>query len=295
VSKIQEALKKLQGQGGESTDTQSLFRSRIRTPEAVIPIARRKKVDFEGEKLHLDQQELIRGGLLAPLDRAIPVAEEFRRIKRPIIDNAVRRIEGQDEHMNLVMVASPLPGAGKTFCSLNLAASISLERDLNVLLVDADVAKPHLSTAFGLRDSPGLLDILADETRSVEEVLIRTDLNDIQVLPAGVEHTQSTELLASDRMELVMQELARRYSDRVIILDSPPLLISSEAPALARQTGQILMIVESGKTTHEQIQGALEVLDRDKAINLILNKSTYSQTGGYYGGYYGYSGFSTKN
>ena len=156
------------------------------------------------------------------------------------------------------------------------------------MLVDADVAKPHISDAFGLADSPGLIDILEDETISIEEVLVRTDLNDIQVLPAGRKHSQSTELLASERMEEVMHELATRYEDRLIILDSPPLMITSEAQALAAQVGQILLVVESGVTTEREIQEALELLDRDKAINMILNKSLYSQTGGYYGGGYGY-------
>ena len=234
---------------------------------------------------------MIRRGLLAPIDQAIPVADEFRRIKRPLIDNAIKNKAKSEDHMNLIMVASPLAGAGKTFCSVNLAASISLERELNVLLVDADVAKPHISTAFGLADRPGLLDLLEDETMTIDQVLVRTDLNDIQVLPAGRKHSQSTELLASERMEEVMHELATRYSDRIIVLDSPPLLITSEAQALASQVGQIALVVESGMTTNAQIQEALEQLDQDKAINLILNKSLYSQTGGYYGGTYGSYGF----
>ena len=292
MSKIQEALKKLQKNGLGPANGKPSSGGGRRLPETVIPIARRKKVEIAGAKFHLDEQELIRGGLLAPLDQAIPVGDEFRRIKRPLIENALQKGIAQDEYMNLILVTSPMPGAGKTFCSMNLAASISLERDLNVLLVDADVAKPHISTAFELRDRPGLLDILADETLSIEDILVRTDLNDIQVLPAGTEHSQSTELLASERMEHVMHELARRYDDRIIIMDSPPLLITSEAQALSKQAGQIALVVESGRTTNQEIQETLEILDRDKAINLILNKSVYSQKGGYYGGYYGYSDFS---
>ncbi len=292
MGKIDDALRKLQKQGagprkngnGNSKPTNR------RLPETVIPIARKKKVAIDGVKHHLDEERLIRKGLLAPLDHAIPVADEFRRIKRPLIENAIRNEPGLEtaDHMNLIMVASALPGAGKTFCSVNLAASISLERELNVLLVDADVAKPHISKAFGLADRPGLIDILEDETIPIDEVLVRTDLNDMQVLPAGREHSQSTELLASERMEAVMHELATRYQDRLIILDSPPLMITSEAQALAMQVGQIVLVVESGKTTDREIQEALELLDRDKAINMILNKSLYSQTGGYYGGGYGY-------
>lgn len=296
MSKIHDALRKLQKEGlgpAKSPRSRTALKDR-RVPDTVIPIARKKKVEIHGEKYHLEEQELIRRGLLAPLDQAIPVADEFRRIKRPLIDNALKQAGQNTDHMNLIMVASPLPGAGKTFCSVNLAASISLERELNVLLVDADVAKPHISTAFGLSDRPGLIDILEDETKSIDKVLVRTDLNDIQVLPAGRKHSQSTELLASERMEEIMHELATRYNDRLIVMDSPPMMITSEAQAVARQAGQIALVVESGKTTNQEIQEALELLDQEKAINMILNKSLYTQAGGYYGGGYGYYGFNEE-
>ena len=124
--------------------------------------------------------------------------------------------------MNVILVASAMSGAGKTFCSVNLAASISLERELNVLIIDADVAKPHISAAFGLDERPGLIDLLENEDSKIEDFLVRTDLNDIQVLPAGRRHTQSTELLASERMGALISELATRYADRIIVMDSPP-------------------------------------------------------------------------
>jgi receptor protein-tyrosine kinase len=246
------------------------------------------------ERHHLDEKELIARGLLAPLDHALPISDEFRRIKRPLLDNVVKNVANASDHMNVIMVASGLPGAGKTFCAVNLAASISLERELNVLLIDADVAKPHISSAFGLAERDGLIDILEDESRSIEEVLVRTDLNDIQVLPAGRKHTQSTELLASNRMEGLVADLAMRYSDRIIILDSPPLLMTSEAQALAQQVGQIALVVESGKTGHEDLAATVETLDDSKPINVILNKSMYTQPGGYYGGGYGYYGFNEQ-
>lgn len=293
MSKIQEALRRLQKQGnGKSPKAEGSAKlSNRRLPETVIPIASKKKVVIDGDKHEVDEKELIRGGLLAPLDHAMPVADEFRRIKRPLIDNALKSVYDGDDHMNLIILASPLPGAGKTFCSVNLAASISLERELNVLLVDGDVAKPHISCAFGLEDRRGLIDVLVDETIPIEDVLVRTDLNDIQVLPAGRKHTQSTELLASERMGEVMHELATRYPDRLIVMDSPPLLATSEAQAAAREAGQIVLIVESGATTQRQIEEAMDLLDQDKAINVILNKSIYSQSGGNYAGTYGSYGF----
>lgn len=289
MSKIQQALQRLQREGklrGAASPGP--------LPETVIPIARKKTVAFEGVKHHVDEQQLVDGGLLAPLGQAIPVAGEFRRIKRPLLDNAARDLSSNhDEHMNVIMVASAMPGAGKTFCSVNLAASISLERELNVLLIDADVAKPHISTALGLGDRRGLLDLLVDDSLSVEDVIVRTDLNDLQVLPAGSKNSQSTELLASDKMAEVLHEVATRYHDRIIVMDSPPLLLTSEAPAVARQAGQIALVIESGKTTARAIEDALEHLDNGKAVNVILNKSLYSQSGGYYGSdkYVEYGGY----
>ena len=293
MSKIQDALSKLQALDRQArSDAEKSIKTTRRTlPESVIPIARKKQMTVGGEKYHLDEEQLTHGGLLAPLDQAIPIADEFRRIKRPLLENVIKSRDEEDGPINIIMVTSSLPGAGKTFCAVNLAASISLERELNVLLVDADVAKPHISKAFGLSDHLGLIDILEDETRSISEVLVRTDLNDIQVLPAGRKHAQSTELLASDRMADVVQELATRYPDRIIIMDSPPLLLASEAQALANQVGQIAIVIESGKTLHQEVREMLETLDQSKPINVILNKSIYTQPGGYYGGGYGYYGF----
>lgn len=288
MSKIQDALKRLREQGAES-GAKSLASGRVSKrplPDTVIPIASKKKVEVVGEKFALDEEALIRRGLLAPIEHALPVADEFRRIKRPLIDNALKSRDAE-AHMNLIVVAGPVPGVGKTFCSMNLAASISLEREVSVMLVDADVAKPHISTACGLADRPGLIDVLVDDSMSLEEVIVRTDLNDVQIIPAGQRHAQSTELLASDRMTEVMFEVASRYQDRIIIMDSPPLLITSEAQAVARQAGQVALVVECGETSNQQIHDALEVLDRDKAINVIFNKSVHSRAGGYYGGDYG--------
>jgi receptor protein-tyrosine kinase len=290
MSKIQEALNKLQVSERRNGNRDSSVKHRP-LPKTVIPTAK-KKHEFPGiEKHHLDERELIAGGLLAPLDRALPISDEFRRIKRPLLDNFVKHRGDASDHMNVILVSSSMPGAGKTFCSVNLAASISLERELNVLLVDADVAKRHISTAFGLGKCDGLIDVLEDESRLIEDVLVRTDLNDIQVLPSGRMHAQATELLASNRMEKLIDELATRYSDRIIIVDSPPLLITSEAQALAQQVGQIALVIESGKTGHEELVQTLETLDERKPINAILNKSIYTQPGGYYGGGYGYYGF----
>ena len=272
------------------TSTQPSTRQRV-VEIGPVPIVRKKKVTIEGPKHEINQEQLIRAGLMAPLDHAGPISDEFRRIKRPLIANATKHTGDVSDHMNVIMITSAMPNAGKTFCSMNLALSMSLERELNVLLVDADVAKRHISRELGLAEAPGLIDLLLDESLGIEEPLIRTDMNDIQVLPAGRWHPQATELLASDRMSAIIAELATRYADRIILLDSPPLLITSEAQALASQVGQVALVVEAGETSHQALMQTLEVLDHEKAINFILNKSRHSSQFGYYGGDYGYYGY----
>jgi receptor protein-tyrosine kinase len=281
---IENALKKLQGSQGHAPS---------RVGSSVIPVARMKKTVIEGPKHHVSQADLIRGGLLATLDQAVSVADEFRRIKRPLIGSLLNAAPPGAAFQNVIMITSTLPNAGKTFCAVNLAVSISLERDLSVLLVDADVAKPHITRAFGLEDRPGLIELLVDESADVNDLLVQTDLNDVQVLPAGRTHPQATELLASDRMSRVVQDIASRYSDRAIILDSPPLLITSEAQAIASQVGQVVLVVEAGRTTHQELRSTIELLDETKAISVILNKSrswNWSR-GGDYSGEYGHYGY----
>ena len=282
MTKIEDALRKLQRRPAQSPTESSLG-----VPRSAIPLAQKKKITIDRAKHHVSQEALIHGGLLAPHNQATSVADEFRRIKRPLIANAAK--SSAEVATNVIMIASAMPGAGKTFCAVNLAVSISLERELNVLLVDADVAKPHISRAFGLSDVPGLIDLLVDERRDLADVLVRTDLNDIQVLPAGASHPQASELLASDRMSFIVRELASRYRDRIILLDSPPLMITSEAQALAGQVGQIALVVEAGQTSQQMLTQTIETLDSTKAINLILNKTRDAGIGGYYAGY-GYHG-----
>jgi len=293
LSKIQEALKKLQkgSPPRANPDVAASIDRSFRNKQSAIPVARRKKITIDGEKHHVNQEDLIRGGLLAAPDLGISVADEFRRIKRPILDNALRKGPEAADQKNVILITSPLPHAGKTFCSVNLAVSISLERELHVLLVDADVVKPHISREFGLAKRLGLIDLLVEDSQEISDCLVRTDINDIQILPAGTKHARSTELLASERMSAIITELSSRYSDRIILLDSPPLLATSEAQALADQVGQIALVVESGETTHQALMETIGLLNPEKATNIILNKSRHSMQSGYYGGGYGYYGY----
>ena len=234
----------------------------------------------------LDQDALVREGVTVFGKAGGRVADEFRRLKRPLLSGIFNAAEGGDlQRRNLILVSSALSGEGKTFTALNLAMSIALERDRTVVLVDADVAKPHISRLLGIEERPGLLDLLKDEMLEVSEVLLQTDMGSLKIIPAGQRDQYATELLASQRMVTIATELADRYPDRVILFDSPPLLQTSEAQVLAGLMGQILLVVHAGQTPQKAVGAALELLGETPA-RLILNKSRMSRHGDYYHGYY---------
>ncbi len=220
-------------------------------------------------------------------------AEEMRMIKRPILQNAFGKKHKPSEYSNLLMVTSAIAGEGKTFTSLNLALSIAAEMDRTVLIVDADLAKPGMSRLLKVSDKPGLTNYLRDEQKDIGKLLLRTDIPKLTVLPAGPRHAHSTELLASNHMKQLFHELATRYSDRIVLFDSPPLLVTSEACVLASLIGQIALVVESGKTPQHLVKDALAQLSSTDNVSLILNKCKKgflsTQMGSYGYGYgYGY-------
>lgn len=258
---------------------------------ALVPPEKQPDQPQAGRGWHINlDYELLRSlGVLPPENLTNHVADEFRRIKRPLLANAFGKGVAEVEHGNLIMLASALSGEGKTFTALNLAMSIARERERTVLLIDADVAKPHISRMLELESRPGLLDLVLDEDLDLGDVLVNTDVPGLRILPAGQQHRHATELLASDKMETLVSEIANRYPDRVVIFDSPPLLLTAEAQVLSGLVGQVVMVVAAGATKQSVVQAALELLDPSKIINLVLNKSSSGAAGGdYYGsGNYG--------
>jgi receptor protein-tyrosine kinase len=232
------------------------------------------------------------GGFVTPDAERTEIAEEFRLIKRPLLINAFGQGADATPRGNMIMVTSSMAGEGKTFCTINLALSIAMEMDRTVLLVDADVAKPKLLQYLGVRAEKGLLDVLRDDSVGLPDVLLKTNIEKLTILPPGKSYKHATELLASDAMNSLIEDLASRYSDRIVIFDSPPLLATSEASVLASHMGQIVMVVEADKTPQAAVREALgQIEDSGAAISLLLNKTTGSKGGGYYG--YGYGKYGT--
>ena len=221
--------------------------------------------------------------MIVPEGKRTPVAENFRRVKRQILANVSGAALGTPA--NLVLVTSSRAGEGKTYCATNLAISIAMERDHKVLLVDADVAKPSIPRVLGIRPEAGLMDWLVNSKVRVSDVMRKTDIEKLTILQAGTAHQHATELLASEKMRLFLREAAGRYADRIIIFDSPPLLAASEASVLASQMGQIVMVVESGKTPMSVLKAALGRIESRNAVSLLLNKGASSGVRDYYGDY----------
>ena len=299
MSKIQDALRKIQGTGSvaQSGEATGLSQSADDSPTSSVPIGKiQPELDdtgiiiqpSDGGLVVVDRDGLRDAGYLAPQEQERHLADQYRQLKRPLIGNVMGPNAMQEVDSNLVMVTSALPGDGKTFNCINLALSIATEKDVSVLLVDADVAKPHVSELFGILDRPGLINVLNGES-SVESTTLRTDIPGLSLLPAGSHDVHATELLASKRMNKLVHRLSTSDQNRIVIFDSPPLLVTSEASALAASMGQIVMIVRSGKTPQRAVVDALTRLDENKAINLVLNDSDSAAAHGQYGGYgYGY-------
>jgi protein-tyrosine kinase len=214
-------------------------------------------------------------------------ADHYRRIKRPLIEKALSGDAAGGEP-RIMMVASAVPGDGKTFTSVNLAFSMARERDISVLLIDSDVAKHHITEIFGLRERKGLLDALIDPSLDPETLVVPTSLRGFSILPAGSRVEGTTELISSSRMRQIVTSLCARSPRRILLLDSPPLLVTNEGQSLVKLAGQVVLVVRAGETPRHAVQAAIGMFDEKQAGGVILNQVTAGLTGGYYGyGAYG--------
>jgi receptor protein-tyrosine kinase len=254
--------------------------------------------DKSAQRVEIDLESLQPRGLISPRNPATRVAEEFRLIKRPLLQRALLSgVTGRAAakgtaitRPNVILVTSSRPREGKTFVAANLAISMAIERDVHVLLIDADVVNPMVFKTLGIEEQPGLTEVLQDPARDVGSVILRTNVEKLSVMSAGSPHVMATELLASDRMTKLVNELATRYPDRVIIFDSPPLLATSEPSVLAHRAGQIVFVVEAERTGEMAVRSALDLIDDCENVFCVLNKtsSLFSQQrfGTYYSKYY---------
>jgi len=293
---VEKALRKMQS--GRSAEAAIPARSE---PQVIGTVVKRTEVepvptaDFAPSPasasriVHIDRDKLRSAALLPPEEQEHELADEYRAIKRPLIRYAFDPTQEPGRARQLIMTASALPGDGKTFTCINLALSLSLERDHSVLLVDADIPKPHVSRVFGVDQEPGLLDVLMDPSRSVESVILPTDMPRLSILPVGQKSDTATEWLASARMKEVVMRLAALYPRGLVLFDSPPVLLTSESRVLATLVGQVVLVVKAGETPQQAVKDTVELLKDHGRVALVLNQAQLSGVMGYYYGYrYGY-------
>jgi protein-tyrosine kinase len=240
--------------------------------------------------VELDLAMMSAEGIVTPTASRSQIADQYRVIKRPLIRNATGKGVASVRHGNLIMVTSALQGEGKSFTAINLAMSMAMELDHTVMLVDADVARPSLPRMLGFPDGPGLLDML-ETSASMSSVLLRTNIDKLTILPSGKPHHRATELLASDAMRELLDDIATRYADRIVIFDSPPLLLTTEARVLAQHMGQVVMVVHANKTLQSDVEHALSTIEMCPVRLMLLNQARGNAVSGYGYGYgYGYGG-----
>lgn len=265
------------------------------TPEATVapaPFPRpaaadEQPVQFGGTPHLIGREHLRTRGIIVPEAGATALLEEFRIIKRQVLASAQA---AGDAAARRVLVCSPLPGDGKTFCATNLAIAMAGERDGEVVLVDADFAKPSILSTLGLPRGPGLMDALADPSLKVEDLVMATDIPGFFVLPAGNATSADSEWLASARTAEVLDRLTRGAPKRMLVFDSPPALAASPAADLARHVGQAVLVARADRTGRSALEDAVQLLGGCPDIKLLLNATQFSPSGRRFGTYYGYEG-----
>lgn len=245
---------------------------------------RRNPVAFNGPRQAIDRDVLRDGGLIVPEDPVTGLLEEFRIVKRELLADARASDSGEGRR---ILVCSPHQGEGKTYCATNLAIALAAERDLEVLLVDADVVRPSVTQRLGIEGEQGLMDALADARILPEKLVIATDIPGLYVLPAGTANTLDAEYLASARTAEVLDRLTRDAPDRILIFDTPPALAASPAAELAAHVGQALLVVRAEETSRAALDDARQLLSACADIKLLLNAARYSPTGRRFGNYGG--------
>lgn len=247
------------------------------TPEARVASAQ--------SRVEIDLARLSASGYITPHAPRSRLAEEFRVIKRPLLMNARGKSAAPVANANRIMITSALAGEGKTYVAVNLAMSLASEFDTSVLLVDADATRPAVLSRLDLPPAKGLLDLLVDPGLSPESVVLATNVERLSILPAGSQQTHATELLASDGMSRLVQQLASGDPGRIVLFDTPPLLAATESRVLAAHMGQVVMVIAADETPQDSVTDALASVENCPVVVTLLNKTSPSGVGNYYGSY----------
>ncbi|MCP4432972.1 MAG: polysaccharide biosynthesis tyrosine autokinase [Gammaproteobacteria bacterium] len=265
-------------------DFSNLFDDNTVYPESDV-ISINPVKSFSGQ-LEIDLDMLAGKGYVTPKTINTLLGNTFRMIKRPLLNNIAGKGATVVDNANIIMLTSSLDGEGKSFSAINLAISMAMEKDIHVLLIDADVNKPSHHEIFNYQSEFGLTDLLQGRVKDMSRVLHRTNIPSLTLMTAGSKTSHATELLASEAMEKFVREISSFYRDRIIIFDSPPLLLPTEASVLASHMGQVVFVIEAEKTLRHDIKKGLSMLS-NRIVLLLLNQGREkTQVGNY--GYYKY-------
>ena len=225
--------------------------------------------------INIDKNHLVSEGYLSSESNKSDFNEQFRHIKRTIINNAFGTAAENkvNDNANLVMISSANKGEGKTFVAINLALISALEKDKTVLLIDSNVINPQINEVLDFECDKGLIEYLLGEVDNLSEVIYNTNIPNFKIIPAGKPHFLTNELLASERMKTLTMELSTRYSDRLVIFDSPEINNITETPVLAGLMGQGLIVAECRKTTMSSLKKAKESLPEKMVVGVVFNKT----------------------
>ncbi|MEA3018475.1 MAG: protein-tyrosine kinase [Sphingomonadales bacterium] len=261
----------------------------VAAPEQPLPLRRppaaAPRRAISGRSAAIDRVRLRQAGFILPEVGSSTLAEELRLVKRQLLRGVAGRTGIGADKRRTVLVCSAQPGEGKTFCALNLALSLAAESDVEVLLVDCDVAKPEALALLGIESGPGLIDALADPALDPESCVIRTDVDGLSVLPAGRQANNVPELLASARTGEILAGLAAADPRRIVLIDSPPVLMASPAGILAGHVGQVLVVVRADSTTESDLKEAVGLLSACDHVGLVLNGAGFAASGRRFGQY----------
>jgi len=283
LEKAFEKSKTIENQKSEITELEKIQdNNNLSITEAIEP-KKTMQEDYQNI-VKFDWEFLRANGFIMVDDSHSRIAEEYRSIKRPLVTNAIGSRKNDIKNSNLILITSSVPGEGKTFTSINLAFSIAAEMDKKVLLIDADVAKPSIAKVLGIKSKVGLIDFLETDSLQLSDIILQTEIPGLRIITAGKSHKFSTELLASDKMIALSKELSERYSDRIVIFDTPPLLATTQAEVLASQMGQVILVVAAEKTPQNYVLESTKKLQNCSDIVLgVLNKAQRTLNAGYYG------------
>ncbi len=284
MSTIEEALAKAEKQHSKKVDEKNDTSTVADKSQLVTDTVSDKAGQNESSIEKFNWDFLKENGYICMDNTHSKMAEEYRSIKRPLVVNAIGARKKDIKRSNLILITSSVPGEGKTFTSINLALSISAEMDKKVLLIDADVSKPSISKVLGIKRNPGLIEFLEGEVDNLADIIVQTEIEGLRIIPAGKRHKYSTELLASNKMVALAEELSRRYKDRIVIFDTPPLLATTQAEVLASMVGQVILVIAAESTPESIVMESVKKLETCADVVLtLLNKAQRSFDTSYYG------------